>query len=196
MTVQIAVFDGFDELDAIAPYEVLANARMAVSLVSEDGAEAVTAAHGLAVRPQGRLGEGDRPDILVVPGGGWAAGSASGVRGAIARGTLPETVRRMHAEGTVIAAVCTGAMALAAAGLTSGRPATTHRSALADLRAAGAAITDARVVDDGDIVTAGGVTSGLDLALWLVERFLGAGAAEAVAAGMEYARQGTVWRSW
>jgi len=79
-------------------------------------------------------------------------------------------------------------MLLAASGLTAGRRATTHQSAIEDLRASGAEIVEDRFVDDGDLVTAGGVTSGLDLALHLVERFAGAEIAGAVAAEIEYAR--------
>jgi transcriptional regulator GlxA family with amidase domain len=84
-------------------------------------------------------------------------------------------------------------MLLAAAGLLDGRPAITHHSAIADLDAAGATIVHARVVDDGDVVTAGGVTSGLDLALHLVERHFGAPTALAAERELEYERRGTVW---
>jgi transcriptional regulator GlxA family with amidase domain len=86
-------------------------------------------------------------------------------------------------------------MALAAAGLLKGRPAVTHRSALHELRAAGAQIVEARVVDDGDIVTSGGVTSSIDLALWLVERIWGAELSTRIAAGMEYTRSPSLHRS-
>jgi transcriptional regulator GlxA family with amidase domain len=86
-------------------------------------------------------------------------------------------------------------MILAAAGLTDGRPATTHHAAIEDLRATGARIVDARVVDDGDLLTAGGVTSGLDLALWLVEREAGPALAQRVAEDLEHERRGDVWRA-
>jgi transcriptional regulator GlxA family with amidase domain len=86
-------------------------------------------------------------------------------------------------------------MIVAAAGLTDGRPAITHHLGIDDLRASGARVVDTRVVDDGDLLTAGGVTSGIDLALWIVERFAGREIADAVAAEMEHTRVGEVWRA-
>ena len=85
-----------------------------------------------------------------------------------------------------MASVCTGAMLLAPAGVVGPRPATTHHGARADLRCTGATVPADRVVDDGDLVTCGGVTSGLDLARWLVERLASAEAAAAVARTLEY----------
>lgn len=85
-------------------------------------------------------------------------------------------------------------MLASAAGILRGRHATTHRGAIADLRAAGAEIISARVVDDGDIITSGGVTSGFELALWLVERFFSPALAVEIEGQLEYERRGTVWR--
>jgi uncharacterized protein (DUF427 family) len=85
-----------------------------------------------------------------------------------------------------MAGVCTGVMLLARAGVVGGRPATTHRSARDELAATGARVLDQRVVDDGDLVTAGGVTSGIDLGLRLVERFAGPELAEREATRLEY----------
>jgi transcriptional regulator GlxA family with amidase domain len=93
-----------------------------------------------------------------------------------------------------VASVCTGALLLAAAGLLAGRPATTNRLALARLRETDAEVIDTRVVDDGDVLTSQGVTAGMDLALWLVERERGADFADALARGVEYERTGRVWR--
>jgi transcriptional regulator GlxA family with amidase domain len=84
-------------------------------------------------------------------------------------------------------------MLLARAGLLDGRPAVTHAGATDDLRATAAEVVDARVVDDGDVLTAGGVTSGLDLAHYVVEREFGADVAAAVATEMEYERRGDVY---
>jgi transcriptional regulator GlxA family with amidase domain len=102
-------------------------------------------------------------------------------------------LRELHDGGTAIATVCTGGMVAAAAGLTNGRPGTTHHAALEELRASGAHVIAARVVDDGDLIMAGGVTSGIDLALWLVEREAGAEIAAAVTEEMEYPRSAAIW---
>lgn len=197
MHFQILVFDGFDELDAIAPFEVLQNAKAAgahVELVSLEGTKEITANHGLRVQPAGRLNLQQAPDVLVVPGGGWVGRLPKGVRAEAERGVIPGALKSFHEAGTTLAAVCTGAMLLGVAGLLRGRPAITHHGAIVDLENAGAQIVRARVVDDGDILTAGGVTSGLDLALWLVERFHGPHAAHNIETLMEYERRGTVWR--
>lgn len=195
MRAQILVYDGFDELDAVAPFETLRAAGWPVELVTLDGAEEVSAARGLQVRTAGRrLNAADRPDLLVVPGGGWLDRSPRGAWAEAQRGAVPAALREIHAAGTVIAAVCTGGMLLAAAGLLRDRPAVTHHSALQDLQGAGARVVRARVVDDGEIITAGGVTSGLDLALWLIERFDGPEAAHRVEERLEYERRGVVWR--
>jgi len=88
----------------------------------------------------------------------------------------------------VMAGVCTGAMLLAHAGIIGNRRATTHHAAWDDLTATGATLVKNRVVDDGDLITAGGVTSGLDLALWIVERYTGERLADEVTERMEYPR--------
>jgi transcriptional regulator GlxA family with amidase domain len=195
MRFEIMVFDGVDELDAVGPYEVLARAAReagwSVRLVVLPGRPLeVLGHHGLALRAHGVLSSD--PDVLVVTGGGWVDRSAAGIRAEVAQGDIVRAVSERAGQG-VLAAVCTGAMALAAAGLLEGRRASTHHGASADLAAAGAVPVEARVVDDGDIVTAGGVTSGLDLGLWLVERFAGADAAARVAAGLEHNRREAAW---
>jgi transcriptional regulator GlxA family with amidase domain len=86
-------------------------------------------------------------------------------------------------------------MIVAATGLLDGRPAITHHGAIDDLRERGADVIDARVVDDGDLLTAGGVTSGIDLALYLVERIAGEELANEVAREMEYERAADVYRA-
>lgn len=202
MRIDVLVFDGFEELDAIAPFEVLrvaaeAGADLQTRLLTLHPAAEVEASHGLRVRPGGALtslADDERPDVVVVPGGGWNARKPQGTRAEAERGEIPAELARLHAVGTKLAGVCTGGMLIATAGLLEGRPAITHHAAIEDLRATGARVVEARVVDDGEIITAGGVTSGLDLALWLVERFFGSGLAHRVERQLEYERRGTVWR--
>jgi len=199
MNVQIVLFNGFDELDAIVPHEIWRMARdlkadLDSQLVTLDGAKEITASNGLRVQVEGQLGA-TRPDLVVVPGGRWITRSPAGAWKVSQLGALPTKLAQLHREGTVMASVCTGAMLLAAAGLLKNRPATTNHGALNELAAAGAQIVRARVVDDGDVVTAGAITSGLDLTLWLVERFVGPEAAHTLEEQLEYERRGTVWRS-
>ena len=207
MDVQIVLYEGFDELDAVGPFEVFANATRAgadlpPTLVTLDERDTVTASHGLRVGVDGRLSLGDSlvsedaeraddggladPDLLVVPGGGWNDRSSAGAWAEVERGDLPEAVARVADTDAVVASVCTGGMVLAHAGVLDGRPAVTHRGALDDLRAFDVDVREERVVDDGDVVTAGGVTSGIDLAVHLVERFAGADVAERVETEMEW----------
>lgn len=192
LQIEIVLFPGFDELDAIAPFEVLQNAVAAgadfsVRLVAPSPAM-IEGNHGLKVTVEARLGQ---PDLLIVPGGGWVRG-VIGVRAEVARGELPSRIAELHRAGAIVASVCTGAMLLAAAGILRGRRATTHHQALDDLRQAGAVLVEARVVDDGEVLSAGGVTSGLDLALWLTERFASRDIAQRVERELEYERRGLV----
>jgi transcriptional regulator GlxA family with amidase domain len=196
MHIAILLYEGFDELDAIGPFEVFQNAAEAgadltTTLRTVDGASEVTASHGLRVGTDGALAD-VAPDLLLVPGGGWNDRDAPGAWQAAEAGAIPEAVAAHHEAGGQVAGVCTGGMLLARAGILEGRPAVTHASALDDLRDSGAEVVDARVVDDGDVVTAGGVTSGLDLAVHLVEREFGADVAAAVRTEMEYEPRGAV----
>jgi transcriptional regulator GlxA family with amidase domain len=198
MKAAIVLYDGFDDLDAVGPFEVLSMAAetglgMEVALVTREPVPWVTSSHGLRVAPHGVL-END-VDLVIVPGGSWAARSQVGAWGEIERGHLPRALAALHRGGAQVAAVCTGAMLLSAAGITRGRPATTHRLALGALAAEGAEVVEARVVDDGDLVTSGGVTAGIDMALWLVERHFGPGPAEAIAQRIEHERRGEIHRS-
>src|ERR1700742_1225249 len=180
---QVLVFDGFDDLDAIAPLEVLTAAGFATRVVRPAGhPQTVHSAHGLVLDVAEELAS---PELVVVPGGGWLD-AAPGVRDQC-EGPLPGALAGLHEAGTVVASVCTGAMLLARAGLLSGRPAVTNRNALDDLAATGADVRrGARVVDDGSVVTAGGPAAGLDLAVRLVARFAGEEAGREAAARLEH----------
>ncbi|ADD05253.1 PfpI family protease [Natrialba magadii ATCC 43099] len=194
ITAEIILFDGFDELDAIGPYEVLENGAQAgasidTNLVTLEETDLVTASHDLRVEPDGTLGN---PDLLLVPGGGWTT-STGGVRLVVDEGELPAAVDECYTNGATVASVCTGAMILAEAGLLEGRPATTHPAAVDDLEETAANVVDERVVDDGDVLTAGGVTSGIDLGLWLLEREFDESIADEVAAEMIHDRRGEIF---
>ena len=126
---------------------------------------------------------------MLVPGGAWASRREVGAWGEIQRGELPRALAEASGRGAQMASVCTGAMLLSAAGLARGRPATTHHVALDALRAEGADVREERVVDDGDLVTAAGVTAGIDMALWLVERHFGRELADDIARGIEHERR-------
>lgn len=199
MDIAIILFDGVDELDAIAPFEVFENARemgadVTVTLCTVDDTAEVTASHGLRIGIDHRLADLS-PDLVLVPGGQWGARGETGAWAEAERGAIPDAIGRLSGGGVSVTGVCTGGMLLAQAGITDGRPATTHASAIDDLRESGAEIIDARVVDDGDVVTAGGVTSGLDLAFHLVRREFGDEVADAVAERMEYEPRGPVHKS-
>src|SRR4051794_23527637 len=194
MHVQILIYDGFDELDAVGPYEILHGAGLKTELVTLEPTDRVTASHGATFVPHAALDP--RPDLLVVPGGGWRTHRPVGTWGEYERGVLPVAIANRHARGSIVASVCTGAMLLAKGGVLDGRPATTHASAIDDLRRHPVEVhPEARVVDDGDVLSCGGVTSGLDLALHLLERFRGADVAEAAAGLLEHQRRGEVFVS-
>jgi transcriptional regulator GlxA family with amidase domain len=195
MRIEILVFDGVDEMDVIGPFEVwsLAAARsdLEVVLVGLDGPVEVKGNHGVEFRAPAGLGT---PDALFMPGGGWLSRAEHGAWAEAQRGVLPARLAEVAPRLRWIGSVCTGAMLLAAAGLVKGRPATTNRNALDELRAAGADVKENRVVDDGDLVTAGGITAGIDLALWIVEREIDPELAERIARAMEYEPRRDVWR--
>ncbi|XVS62000.1 DJ-1/PfpI family protein [Actinosynnema sp. CA-299493] len=198
LRVQLLMFDGVEEQDWAGPAEVLGLAgglsggALSTTLVTTGRPGTVTCSFGARVE----VAKGWSPheaDVLVVPGGGRYTDPASpGVRRLMAD---REFLRRLASVDALRVGICTGVMVLSAAGITRGRNATTHHRAKADLAAQGAIVVDARVVDDGDLVTGGGVTSGLDVALWLVERFLGARSAQQAETFLEYERRGTVWRA-
>jgi transcriptional regulator GlxA family with amidase domain len=190
--VEVLFFDGFEELDAVGPWEVLAAAGFPVRAVGfPEGLEVARGTYGLRVGVEGPLDPA--PALVIVPGGGWLDGADRGARQLAAAGALPALLARLHAAGTVLASVCTGGMLLASAGLLAGRPAITNPSALDQLRASGADVRAGfRVVDDGEIVTSAGPTAGIDLGLHLVERYQGAAAARAASASLDYEPRGRV----
>lgn len=189
MRIEILLFDGFDEIDALGPFEVLSGG-FDVELVTLDGPGPVTTRRGVQLTTRSGLG---RPDGVVVPGGGWLDHAPEGSWAQARRGRLPNALADLAPRLEWVASVCTGSLLLAAAGLLTDRYATTNRNAFAELRPHVREVLDERVVQDGNRITAGGLTAGLDLALWITERHHGTAAADRVAAGMGYQRHGRVW---
>ena len=222
MHVQIVLFDGFDPLDVIAPYEVLyaggsaSGGAVRVELVSAEGPrEVVSGTGGLTLRAtaaldparaglilvpgaSGRVGEpGEVPDEDAESSGEWKQDEFIPVLlGRTLTTELPVLMKAaMDNPEVTVSTVCGGSLVLAMAGLLEGRHVTTHHLGLDMLDATGAHAVRARVVDDGDIVTGAGVTSGLDLGLYLLEREVGPRIAHAVEELFAYERRGTVWRN-
>ena len=203
MKIQILLYDGFDELDVIGPFEVLKIAQnlgadLETELVTLKATEeGIIAQHGLEIRTNAKKFD-ESCDLILVPGGGWVARSSQGAWTEAQKGSIPKALEAFHNsanKSNAIAAVCTGAMLLASAGLLRGRNAITHHDAIEALRASGPNVVNARVVDDGELITSGGVTSGLDLSLWLVEKYFGSAIVVRIEETLEYQRRGTVWRS-
>jgi transcriptional regulator GlxA family with amidase domain len=169
--VAIAVFEGAEELDFVGPWEVLAAWRylqpgeVSVCLVG-DTLEPVTCAKGMRVLPERTWDDVGAIDVLVFPGG-------KGTRAQLGDDRVRSRLRGLHETGTLLASVCTGALVFADAGLLDGLPATTYWSAFDELLPLGRDIEprpDDRFVDAGSIVTAAGVSAGIDMALHLVGR--------------------------
>ena len=171
MRIGVVVFDGVEELDLAGPYEVLSvwarwfRPDVEVVTVSMDD-RSVRAVHGLMITSDQVASEAPALDVVVYPGG-------QGTRGQLEDGAVLDWVRERAASASLMTSVCTGSLVYAAAGLLDGRPATTHWASLDRLAQLGSGIEvrpDDRFVDDGDIVTAAGVSAGIDMALHLVSR--------------------------
>lgn len=187
--IGILLFDGVEELDAVGPFEVLAgwvrrwpDDGWRVTTVGVFGIAPVRGANGLTMTPDVALEAIGRLDLLVYPGG-------RGARALMTDADHLGWLREHAASGGLTSSVCTGSLVLAAAGLLRNRPATTHKAALEALAAADPTINvcpDARYVDDGDVVTAAGVSAGIDMALHLVARLGGDDRARGVARLLQY----------
>lgn len=216
MHVQVILFDGFDPLDVIAPYEVfhvggsVSGSAVTAELVSAEGRREVPSGiGGLSLHATAAL-DPVRPGLVLVPGATGRVGTAQDERdGAQSgnQGNIPATLGRALATALptllkdamahpqiTVTTVCGGSLVLAFAGLLDGRYATTHHLGMDMLDAAGAHAVHARVVDDGDLVTGAGVTSGLDLGLYLLEREIGPRIAHTVEGLFAHERRGVVWR--
>ena len=168
--IALAIWDGVEELDFVGPYEVLT----AWAGMTDDDVDVVTVAngegpircaHGLRVIPDVAWQGVNGLDVLLLPGGN--------ANSQLADEGLLERLRALSDGGTLMTSVCTGALVLAKAGLLDGRPATTHWAALDSLARHGTDVrvdAESRFVDDGNVITAAGVSAGIDMALHLVAR--------------------------
>ena len=192
LRIQIAVFDGFDEIDVFAPYEMLSGPDVTVELATVGEPRTLRSMRGVAIAADSRL---ESCDGIIVPGGGWGNRAEAGAWAEVQRGDLTARLAELAPTLPWLASVCSGGMIVASAGLLADRPATTNPGCYDELRPLVGEVIDERVVDDGDRISAGALFCGADLGLWLLEREFGTAAADRAATIKAYARQGRVWRS-
>ena len=186
--IGILLFDGVEELDAVGPWEVLSSwtqsfpeDAVTVSTYSPGGS-AVRCAKGMRILPDRAIGDAPRMDVFLHPGGG-------GARELLRDPDHLALMRALAADTEVMTSVCTGSLVYAAAGLLNGRPATTHWESLGLLRQLDPTCTvveGVRFVDDGDLISAAGVSAGIDMALHLVKRLVSADRARQVRRDIQY----------
>lgn len=207
------MFHGVDPLDVIGPFEVLHAAGMLsggaieVELAHVDTVGRVQTGAAIALESTTIIDPANA-NVLLLPGAAGRTGVPVDDGADIDRESVPARLGRAAAspladvvaealedDGTVVACVCGGSLIPAMAGLIEGRNAVTHHLGMDLLDATGVNAISARIVDDGDLISGGGVTSGLDVALYLVERFVGPRVARAVEDLFEFERRGTVWHA-
>jgi len=180
MDIAIPLFDRFTALDAVGPYEVLSRlpgarvtfvASQAGPLQTDTGMLSLVAARSLADVPE--------PDVVCVPGG-------FGTRALLRDEEMLGWLRHAHEHSTWTTSVCTGSLLLAAAGILDGLEATTHWASTDLLAELGATPVQRRVVEQGKVMTAAGVSAGIDMALTLAARIAGDAVAQGIQLGIEY----------
>jgi transcriptional regulator GlxA family with amidase domain len=180
LEIAILIYEGLTALDAIGPYEVLSRVPGAnVTFVAEDLEPRRTDSGRLALTADATLAELAHPEIVLVPGG-------PGQMGQMDPGPLHDWLRAAHETSTWTVSVCTGSLILAAAGLLDGKRATSHWLALERLGELGAVPVAERTVFDGKLVTAAGISAGIDMALALAARIAGERVAESIQLTLEY----------
>lgn len=179
MIVALLLFPELTQLDLTGPYEVLSRCPdTRVHLVAKSR-EPVRTEHGMTLMPTASFADLPRADVLCVPGG-------FGVNALLNDAATLAYVRAVAVSARFVTSVCTGALVLGAAGLLKGRRATTHWTAIEFLPAFGALPTRGRVVGDGNLMTGGGVTAGIDFALTLAAALHGDEVAQGIQLAMEY----------
>jgi len=180
MEIALLIYDGLAPLDAVGPYEVMRNVPgWTVRTVAKQRGPVRDESDTLGLVADHTLAEVTAPDLVLVPGG-------AGNRPLLGDEELLGWLREVDRATKWTTSVCTGSLLLGAAGLLQGRRATTNWVVLDALREYGAEPVGGRFVEDGKVVTAAGVTAGIDMALHLVARELGPEVAQAVQLGIEY----------
>ncbi len=181
MKIAFLLFEGITPLDLVGPFEVLGRLPGAeVKLVAKERGQKRTIGASLALVADYAFDEVTAPDILVVPGGHGAGDAARDER-------ITDWVRAAHEKTQWTTSVCTGSLILGGAGLLQGLRATTHWRSMEKLTAYGATPVRERIVEEGKIITAAGVSSGIDMALTLAARVAGDEIAKAIQLAIEYA---------
>ena len=178
--VGFVIFPQLTQLDFTGPLQVLKNLPQAALHVVAKSRDPVPSDCTLALVPTHTFADCPQLDLICVPGGGEGVIAAANDRATV------EFVRRQAAGAKYVTSVCTGAFILGAAGLLQGRRATTHWALTGLLPLVGATYEKARIVKDGNVITAGGVTSGIDFGLSIIAEIAGADVARAVQLGIEY----------
>jgi transcriptional regulator GlxA family with amidase domain len=180
MQIAVLLYDRLTALDAIGPYEVLSRIPgTEIVFAGQETGPVRTDVGSLGLSADAALADVPAPDIVLVPGG-------PGQEQLMEDGPVHAWLRAASAQATWTTSVCTGSLILAAAGLLEGRRATSHWMELERLREFGAEPVRERVVFDGDVVTAAGVSAGIDMALALTGRLAGDDVAKAIQLGIEY----------
>ncbi|HYH61581.1 MAG TPA: DJ-1/PfpI family protein [Solirubrobacterales bacterium] len=180
MQIAILVFPKLTALDAIGPYEVLSRLPgFELTFVGADAGELRTDTGRLGITADATMEEVTEPDILLIPGG-------EGNRPLLNDEPTLDWVRHVHDHSTWTTSVCTGSLVLGAAGVLEGKRATSHWAYREELRGYGAEPVAERVVEDGKVMTAAGVSAGIDMALTLAARLTHEDVARAIQLGIEY----------
>jgi transcriptional regulator GlxA family with amidase domain len=180
MNIAIVLYDRFTALDAIGPYEVLSRLPGAsLAFVAAEAGPVRTDNGMLTMLAEHSLDRTPRPDLVLVPGGPGEVAERAG-------GAVVDWLTETDRTSTWTTSVCTGSLILAAAGLLDGKHATSHWLALEELGRMGAQPVAERVVFDGKLVTAAGVSAGIDMALALAAKIAGDGVVQAIQLGIEY----------
>jgi cyclohexyl-isocyanide hydratase len=177
--VGFLVFPRITQLDLTGPYEVFAQMPGAELLLVWKSREPVSGSGGLVLTPSATYADCPQLDLICVPGG-------SGMNALLTDGETLDFIRTQAKGARYVTSVCTGALVLGAAGLLRGKRAATHWTAMEFLKSFGAIPTPERVVIDGNLITAGGVTAGIDFALRVVAEISGEALARAIQLSMEY----------